>query len=441
MHAFHPPPPARRTLKKSLHAVLLLSLGSVGCEWLPGHEEEKDTTPPKNITVTATASGGTQWELSATAEDDSKLARAVFEVAGRSACTAEGPRNSGESFSCLWNSNTTAPGTHQVTATVHDAAGNSATSAPTTLTVSDPSNHAPTITRVLPTPASINEGSSTSLSVTASDSDGDALTYTWTQLPASPVGTFGSETGATRTWTAPFLSSNTTFTLQVTVSDGRGGSAQATVDVAVANVASLNRAPTVDEAITVATPAVAGDVTLSIGATDPDGDTLTYAWSTSVAGQGTFTAPTASETQWRSPELATATTYTFQVTVSDGTASVTRTLNVQVDVPKYSEHIQPIWNSMCTGCHSSPGRGGLNLLAGSSHTSLVNAAAAGTPCGGKGYIRVVPGKPDESLLVNKLHPTPLCGGGMPPSNTSYFQNNPGQLTRIRSWILAGAANN
>ncbi|HEY0095514.1 MAG TPA: putative Ig domain-containing protein, partial [Archangium sp.] len=251
-----------------MQAVLLLSLGGMGCDLLPGNDEDKDTTPPKNIAVTATAGSGSQWELTATAEDDGKLARAVFSVDGSSACTAEGARNSGESFSCLWDAASTTPGTHQVTATVHDAAGNSAASAPITITVSDPSNHAPTITRVLATPASVNEGSSTSLSVTASDTDGDALTYTWTQLPAAPAGTFGSETGAARTWTAPLVSSNTAFTLQVTVSDGRGGSAQATVDVAVANVASLNRAPTVDAAITVGAPAVAGDVNLSIGATD-----------------------------------------------------------------------------------------------------------------------------------------------------------------------------
>ena len=41
------------------------------------------------------------------------------------------------------------------------------------------------------------------------------------------------------------------FALQVTVSDGKGGSAQATVDVAGANVPALNNAPAVDAAITV----------------------------------------------------------------------------------------------------------------------------------------------------------------------------------------------
>ncbi|HEX5745373.1 MAG TPA: cadherin-like domain-containing protein [Archangium sp.] len=337
MHAF--------PLKKSLYAIMLLSLGGAGCDWFPGH----DGPDPQ------------------------------------------------------------------------------------------PSNIAPIITQVLATPASINEGSNTGLSVTASDPDGDALTYTWTQLnPATPAGTFGGETGSTRTWTAPAIATNTTFTLQVTVSDGKGGSAQASVDVPVANVAAPNRAPTVDAAITVATPAIAGDVTLSIGATDPDGDTLTYAWSTSVAGQGTFTAPTAAGTQWLSPELTTATTYTFQVTVSDGTESVTRTLAVEVGVPQYARDIQPIWDAQCTNCHSSPR--GLDLRASNSYASLVNAAGTGSyPAGCGGTTRVVPNDPNDSLLVKKISGT-ACGGRMPQGNTDYFDNNPGQLTRIRSWILAGARN-
>ena len=33
------------------------------------------------------------------------------------------------------------------------------------------------------------------------------------------------------------------------------------------------------------------------------------------------------------------------------------------------------------------------------------------------------------------------GVRMPQGNESHFDNNPGQLTRIRSWILAGAPNN
>jgi hypothetical protein len=313
----------------------------------------------------------------------------------------------------------------------------------------DTPNHAPTLTRVTATPASVNEGASTTLEATATDDDGDELTYTWTQkLPAAPTGTFGDGTGASRTWTAPAVPANTTFSLQVTVSDGKGGTAEGTVDVAVANVPTVNRAPTVDAAITAPSSVLAGDtVNLSIGATDADGDTLTYSWTVSTAGAGTFTNPTAAAAQWRSGDLATATTYTFQVTVSDGHDPVTRSVDVQVALPSYSRDIQPLWTAegtLCTGCHNAAtaGRGGLNLEADKSWASLVNANGAGTACGASGLKRVVPGNLNNSLLVQKISPSPSCGSRMPQGrNETYFDEHPGELTRIRSWILAGAPNN
>ncbi|MCQ6468480.1 hypothetical protein NPN14_24955, partial [Vibrio parahaemolyticus] len=75
----------------------------------------------------------------------------------------------------------------------------------------------------------------------------------------TPVGTFTGGDTATPTWNAPLLSSTTAFTLRVTVSDGKGGTAQRTVDLQVLNVASANRAPVVDAAITAPTSAIAGD--------------------------------------------------------------------------------------------------------------------------------------------------------------------------------------
>lgn len=440
MHAFQ---------KKSLHAVLLLSLGAIGCDLLPGGDDDKDTQAPTNVRVTGGVTAGEtvrgQRTLQATADDDSgKVARIEFSVSGKPVCMDAAAKNSGQTFSCTWDPSTEAQGSYQLTAKAFDAAGNATTSEPISFTIPT-ANRVPTITQVTATPTSLDEGASTTLSVTASDPDGDALTYSWAQLPASPAGTFGNAAGVTSTWKAPFLSSNTTFSLQVTVSDDKGGSAQATVDVTVTNVPALNNEPSVTAITVSSTSVIAGEtLNLSIGATDADGDPLTYTWTTSAASPGTFTNATASAAQWRSPDISADTAYTLEITVSDGTDSVTRTVDVVVSVPQYARDIQPLWNSLCTNCHSSAGRGGLNLLAGSSHASLVNTPAAGTPCGpssGVSRTRVVPNNPDASLLVNKLTATPVCGIRMPQGSESHFDNNPGELTRIRSWILAGAPNN
>ncbi|MFL5348851.1 MAG: Ig-like domain-containing protein [Hyalangium sp.] len=429
---------ARRTSRSWLGAALLLSLGGWGC----GGGD--DTTSPTNVRVTGGVTAGETLSgrrtLEATAQDDSgKLSKVEFYVSGALACTDAEAKNSGATFSCSWDFSTNAPGSQQLTAKAYDAAGNSSLSAPVDFTVSTP-NRAPTLSQVLASPSAIHEASSTTLTVTASDADGDPLTYAWTQAPVVPAGTWGSESGVIRTWTAPFVSHDTVFTLKVTVSDGKGGTAQLSVDVPVANVAALNRAPTVDATISAPAQVIAGDtVNLSIGATDQDGDPLTYAWKTNPSGEGTFMDAADGLSQWRSPDIATATPYSFQVTVSDGTSSVTRSVDVRVNVPTYARDIQPLWTPTCTGCHNdSPNTfGSLSLEADSSYAALVNKNGVGVCSSLK---RVLPGQPEDSLLIQKSSGE-SCGGRMPQTDPEYFDKNPGELTRIRSWILAGALNN
>ncbi|QRK07399.1 PKD domain-containing protein [Archangium violaceum] len=433
MHAY---PWTRRAPKTLLPALLLLG---VSCG--PGGDA-RDTTAPENVRVTGGVSAGEtvsgRRTLQATAADNSgTVTRMEFHVSGALVCSDGAPKSSGATFSCSWDASTAAQGESQLTARAYDAAGNATASEPISFTVAPP-NRIPIIGKVSATSSSLDEGASTSLSVTASDPDGDPLTYVWTQSPFSPAGTFDLEAGAARTWTAPFLSRDTAFTLKVTVSDGRGGSAQATVAVSVANVPGLNQAPVVDDTLTVpTTPVLAGDtVSLFIGANDPDGDPLTYSWTTTPAG--IFADSPAAVAQWRSSDIGANTTYSFEVTVSDGTASVTRSGLVQVNVPSYSRDIQPIWNTTCTDCHHDAGGTpeGFSLQEGSSHASLVDKMGAGA-C--SPMLRVRPGQPDSSLLVQRLSGED-CGRRMPQFDSDYFDMNPGELTRIRSWILAGALN-
>lgn len=93
----------------------------------------------------------------------------------------------------------------------------------------------------------------------------------------------------------------------------------------------------------------------------------------------------------------------------------------------------------CTNCHTNVGRnpaGGLNLLPDLSYAALVNVASVTN----RGFVRVVPGDPDASILVRKLEGSPgLVGQRMPIGGPPYL--TAGQIQIIRRWIELGAPNN
>lgn len=93
----------------------------------------------------------------------------------------------------------------------------------------------------------------------------------------------------------------------------------------------------------------------------------------------------------------------------------------------------------CVTCHTSTGRnpaGGLNLNRDAAFDQLVN-----TPSRGKtGAIRVIPGDPENSYLVQKLlGSATIVGRRMPFNGPPYLTD--GQITILKRWIETGAARN
>jgi hypothetical protein len=98
--------------------------------------------------------------------------------------------------------------------------------------------------------------------------------------------------------------------------------------------------------------------------------------------------------------------------------------------------VQNILTNNCAtaGCHSGAApEQGLDMSAGNAYAALVNKPT--TECNGS-RIRVIPGKPEESYLMDKVMGIDLCGttGRMPPLAALSDTN----IKLISNWICAGA---
>ena len=127
------------------------------------------------------------------------------------------------------------------------------------------------------------------LAVTAHDPDaGDTLTYAW----SATGGTFSSSATPGSVWTAPSTAGAQTLTIQVTDPHGAIAAMSLTVSVADSNgsgtasvTVDLNTWPIVSDVVPSPTRVNTGDATtLALTASDPDGDTLAYAWTSECAG-------------------------------------------------------------------------------------------------------------------------------------------------------------
>ncbi|NNB88073.1 Kelch repeat-containing protein [Corallococcus exiguus] len=183
-------------------------------------------------------------------------------------------------------------------------------------------NEAPIIDFVAANPSTVAAGGTVSLFSSAHDPNpDDTLSYAW----SATAGTFSSASEPFTSWTAPATTGIQTLTLTVTDSRGLASSALLVVNVLPEGEGeaelsiSFNSAPEVSSLDASPTQLVVGQpTTVSVTASDPDGDNLSYAWSASCAG--TFSDTSSDFTQF-TPSLAPAEACNncrLTVSVSDG---------------------------------------------------------------------------------------------------------------------------
>jgi hypothetical protein len=116
------------------------------------------------------------------------------------------------------------------------------------------------------------------------------------------------------------------------------------------------------------------------------------------------------------------------------------TPNLEPTFSSIQQHIFNVPDSAgrpaCTSCHNLERLSGtMNLREGAAYAMLVNVPSRGKP----GAIRVIPGDPDGSYLIQKLEGAPGIVGDRMPLRGPFL--TPGQILIIRRWIELGAPNN
>ncbi|MCX6001127.1 MAG: hypothetical protein NTY79_01115 [Chloroflexi bacterium] len=142
-----------------------------------------------------------------------------------------------------------------------------------------------------------------------SDPNGDIINFSWTATGGEFVENGRAQTG----WRAPKDYGN--YEVKLTVDDGKGGTAQATVPITV----SANHAPTITS-LTADPPALqfASRTTLTCVASDQDGDPVDYIWE---ARDGTLSG-FGNRVSWTSPSKGGD--YSIFVLARDGKGAETR---------------------------------------------------------------------------------------------------------------------
>jgi len=99
----------------------------------------------------------------------------------------------------------------------------------------------------------------------------------------------------------------------------------------------------------------------------------------------------------------------------------------------FQEIQDTIFTPICSQCHIGGGAPqGLRLDAGNSYAMLVNVSSVEVP----GTLRVIPGNPDASYIVQKIEGIAAVGVRMPANGPPYLPQD--RIDLVRRWIAAGA---
>lgn len=236
-------------------------------------------------------------------------------------------------------------GIHIVELTVTDSEGLSATRATTIqATASQSSNESPVAEAVISTPTTINVGTEVYFDAAGSTDDGTIVNYLWSMGNGDVV--------QNQSFSYTFTQVGR-YSVQLIVTDNEGASDSLFI---VIDVVQPNRAPSISNLSASSSSGAAPlIVEFTASTSDPDGDSLSYAWS-----QGGQSSTSESWVQ----SFTEAGTYTVTLEVADGrggtdteNVSVTVTDPVTCQLPEeyFEDSAWPVFRDTCALCHTDSG--------------------------------------------------------------------------------------
>ena len=195
--------------------------------------------------------------------------------------------------------------------------------------------------------ATDEDTASAATAIGASDPDGDTLSYSEKPGAGAQNGTVAfDQANGTFTYT-PDADFNGTDSFTILISDGEGGFAEQIVSV---TVSAVNDAPTAPAAGSVATDEDSTSAAVAIGASDVDGDTLSYAEKAGAGAlHGTVAFDQANGTFTYTPHANFNGTDSFTIVVSDGNGGTTEQVVSVTVAPVNDAPTAPATNSVATG--------------------------------------------------------------------------------------------
>ena len=257
-----------------------------------------------------------------------------------------------------------------------------------------------------------------------------------------------SQPGATSFTAVPLPVSSTRYYV-VRARDAAGNTDANVVEVSATTLETADETPPSFAGVESAAPSGSSSVILGWSAASDDvspPELIRYrVYVATASGDQDFSAP-AVETDAGVAEaivsaLSLDTTYFFVVRAVDALdneeENTVERSSMTAGPVSFAADVQPIFDRSCGGnaCHAgvNPAEG-LDLGAGVSHGELVGVPAG--QCGER--LRVSPGDPEASYLVDKLRGVDLCAGTRMPKSGSLPA---AEIQIIADWIAQGAEDN